>query len=245
MLCKVRANQGYSKVTLGGLKSPEALSENGSNSASISEPKLSLVESVLDNKVGENQATEERVNPSPLSPDVFELPARPPSDSFLYNSVTSLNSLDNILVDPPAMFDSGDKGESDDTSSELRRSSEQTNNPNSTADRNSTESNDTGYTSSASPGYHDRHKLSVTDEFDEDSELPEIRDTFQQASQTEQSQTSTLSSASTDNIRQYVPLVFFCPRVGKDASLFAVQVCLVENSDELVKVLNTFCDVSV
>ena len=46
VLCKVRANQGYSKVTLGGLKSPEALSENGSKSASISEPKLSLVESV-------------------------------------------------------------------------------------------------------------------------------------------------------------------------------------------------------
>ena len=187
-----------------------------------------------------NQAAEGKVIPSPLSPDVFELPARPPSDSFLYNSVTSLNSHDNILVDPPAMFDSDDKGERDDTSSELRRNNEQTNSPNSTADRNSTESNDTGYTSSASPGYHDQHKLSVTDEFDEDSELPEIRDTFQQASQTEQSQTSTLSNANTDNIRQYVPLVFYCPRVGKDASLFAVQVCLFENSDELVKVLNTF-----
>ena len=236
VLCKVRANS-YSKVTLGGLKSPEALSENGGKSTS---PKLSLVESVPESKDGENQAAEERVLPSPLSPDVFELPARPPSDSFLYNSVTSLNSLDNILVDPPAMFDSDDKGERDDTSSELRQNNEQTNSANSTADRNSTESNDTGYTSSASPGYHDRHKLSVTDEFDEDSELPEIRDTFQQASQTEQSQTSTLSNASSDNIRQYVPLVFYCPRVGKDASLFAVQVCLVENSDELVKVLNTF-----
>ena len=178
-----------------------------------------------------NQAEEERVIPSPLSPEVFELPACPPSDFFLYNSVTSLNSLDNILVDPLAMFDSNDKGERDDTGSELRWNNEQTNNPNSTADRNNTESNDTGYTSSASPGYHDRHKLSITDEFDEDSELPEIRDTFQQASQTEQSQTSTLSNASTDNIHQYVPLVFYCPRVGKDASLFVVQVCLVENSD--------------
>ena len=102
-----------------------------------------------------NQAAEGKVIPSPLSPDVFELPARPPSDSFLYNSVTSLNSLDNILVDPPAMFDSDDKGERDDTSSELRRNNEQTNSPNSTADRNSTESNDTGYTSSASPSYYD------------------------------------------------------------------------------------------
>ena len=237
VLCKVKANQGYSKVKLGGLKSPEALSENGSKSGSISEPKLSLVESVPEDKDDENHATEERVIPSPVSPDVFELPARPPSDSFLYNSVTSLNSLDNILVNPPAMFDSDDKGK---RSSELRRNDEQTNNPTSTADRNSTESNNTGYTSSTSPGYHDRHKLSVADEYDEDSELPEIRDTFQQASQTEQSQTSTLSNASTDNIRQYVPLVFFCPRVGKDSSLFAVQVCLVENSEELVKVLKTF-----
>ena len=77
-----------------------------------------------------NQAAEKRVIPSPLSPDVFELPARPPSDSFLYNSVTSLNSHDNILVDPPAMFDSDDKGDRDDTGSELRRNNEQTNSPN-------------------------------------------------------------------------------------------------------------------
>ena len=95
-----------------------------------------------------NQAAEERIIPSPLSPNVFELPACPPSDCFLYNSVTSLNSLDNI---PLAIFDSDDKGERDDTGSELRRNNEQTNSPNSTADRNSTESNDTGYTSSASP----------------------------------------------------------------------------------------------
>ena len=199
VLCKVRANS-YSKVTLGGLKSTEALSENSGKSASISVPKLSLVELVSQNKDGKNQAAEERVIPSPLSPDVFELPARPPTDSSLYNSVTSLNSLDNILVDPPAMFDTEDKGERDGTSSELRQNNKQTNSLNTTADHNSTESNDTGYTSSASPGYHDRHKLSVTDEFDEDSELPEIRDTYQQASQTEQSQTSTLSNASTDNI---------------------------------------------
>ena len=67
-----------------------------------------------------NQAAEGKVIPSCLSPDVSELPARPPSDSFLYNSVTSLNSFDNILIDPLAMFDSNDKGERDDTGSELR-----------------------------------------------------------------------------------------------------------------------------
>ena len=79
-----------------------------------------------------NQAAEERVIPSPLSLNVFELPARSPSDSFLYNSVTSLNSHDNILVNPPTMFDSDGKGERDDTGSELRRNNEQTNSPNST-----------------------------------------------------------------------------------------------------------------
>ena len=129
-----------------------------------------------------NQAAEERVIPSHLSPDVLELPARPPSDSFLYYSVTSLNSLDNILIDPPAMFDFDHKRERDDTGSELRWNNEQTNTPDSTADRNSTKSNDTGYTSSASPVYHVWHKFSVTDEYDEDSELPEIKDTFQQTS---------------------------------------------------------------
>ena len=106
----MKANQGYSKVKLGGLKSPEELSESGSKSDSIFEPKLSLVGSVPEDKDGKNHATEERVILSPVSPDVFELPARPPSDSFLYNSVTSLNSLDNILVDPPTMFDLDDKG---------------------------------------------------------------------------------------------------------------------------------------
>ena len=111
LLCKVRANQGYFKVKLVGLKSPGLLSKNGSKSISICGPKLSLVESVPEDKDGENQPTEETVIPSPVSPDVFELPARPPSDSFLYNSVTSLSSLDNILVNPLAMFDFNDKGE--------------------------------------------------------------------------------------------------------------------------------------
>ena len=139
------------------------------------------------------------------------------------------------------MFESDDKRESEDLNLEQRRTDDQTSSPSLATDRNSTESNDTGYTSSASPGYHERHKLSITDEFEEDSlpELPEIRNASQQASQTEQSQTSTLSNVSSDNVRQYIPLVFYSPRVGKDASVFAVQVCLVENSDELIKVLVT------
>ena len=116
VLCKVRANS-YSKVTLGGLKSPDVLSERGNKCA---RHKLSLVESVSGNKDGENQAAEERVIPSPLSPDVFNLPAHPPNNSFLYNPVISLNSLDSILVDPPSRFDSDDNGEKDGTSSELR-----------------------------------------------------------------------------------------------------------------------------
>lgn len=40
--------------------------------------------------------------------DVFDiLPARPPSNGFMYASSTSLNSLDNILVEPPPMFSEG------------------------------------------------------------------------------------------------------------------------------------------
>ena len=36
--------------------------------------------------------------------DVFDvLPARPPSDGFMYSSRMSLNSLDNI-IEPPDMF---------------------------------------------------------------------------------------------------------------------------------------------
>ena len=42
-------------------------------------------------------------------------------------------------------------------------------------------------------------------------------------------------------------MVFYCPTVTMDTRLFAVQVCLVENSDELMKVekcrslLSTLC----
>ena len=132
------------------------------------------------------------------------------------------------------MFDLGDKGEREDTSSELRQNDDQTSNPNTTTDHNSTESNDTGYISSASSSCHDRYKL-ITNEYDEDSELPEIRNTFQQTSQIRLLLSHVQALA--DNIRQYVPLVCFFPRVGKDISLFAVQICLVENSDELVKLL--------
>ena len=81
VLRKVKANQGFSEVTLGELKSPKALSENGS--------KLSVVESVPEDKGGEDQSTEERVILLPVSLDVFKLPARPPRVSFLYNSVTT------------------------------------------------------------------------------------------------------------------------------------------------------------
>lgn len=227
VLCKARGNS-YSKISVGAVR------ESGSKPAEVS-PKV-----MPEIKDDESGAVEGNTSPPP-SPEVFELPACPPSDSFLYTSVNSLNSLDNILVDPPAMFESDDKRESEDLNLEQRRTDDQTSSPSLAADRNSTESNDTGYTSSASPGYHERHKLSITDEFEEDSlpELPEIRNASQQASQTEQSQTSTLSNVSSDNVRQYIPLVFYSPRVGKDASVFAVQVCLVENSDELIKVLVT------
>ena len=227
VLCKARTNS-YSKVTVGAVREP---SDSGTRSPELAGAQSTEVSPKLIPEI-ESEAVE-----GGTSPEVFELPAGPPSDSFLYSSINSLNSLDNVLVDPPAMFESSDKRESKDLHSE-QRSDDQNSSSSLATDRNSTESNDTGYTSSASPGYHERHKLSVTDEFEEDSlpELPEIRNASQQASQAEQSQTSTLSNVSSDNVRQYVPLVFYSPRAGKDASVFAVQVCLVENSDELIKV---------
>ena len=52
------------------------------------------------------------------------------------------------------------------------------------------------------------------------------------------SQTSLTSCSSCDSIRrEYVPLVFHSDSVaGGDQGSFQLQVCLVENSDELIKV---------
>ena len=52
---------------------------------------------------------------------------------------------------------------------------------------------------------------------------------------------NSLNSVSSDTARFYIPLVFHSPKVegagvNQDPNQFSVQVCLVENSDELIKV---------
>jgi hypothetical protein len=117
-------------------------------------------------------------------------------------------------------------------------------------DRDSTESSDTGYTSSStSPGYTEGgHKLSKL-------RYPDKPDTVEDKGERQESnylggQGSTLKSIpslnslvsiTSDTSRFYIPLVFHSPQVegsgtNHDPNMFSVQVCLVENSDELIKV---------
>ena len=92
----------------------------------------------------ESEAGEGGSTSSPTSPEVFELPAGPPSDLFLYSWINSLNSLDNVLVDPPAMFESSNERETKDLHSEQRRTDDENSSSSLATDCNSTKSNDTG-----------------------------------------------------------------------------------------------------
>ena len=162
VLCRVRANS-YSKVSVGGLKDKEMLADLSSRNMGTVGPKLS---EMLAQKVG-SESEESRAQGLSLSqddvfsPESFQLPAHP-QYSVLYCSMDSLNSLDNILVDPPSMFDPGSEtgaeegamrssdvmASSHDRTSENGQSDERACSPSNTsplaADRNSTESNDTG-----------------------------------------------------------------------------------------------------
>ena len=215
---------------------------------------------------------------SPLFDDYdenFELPGRG-TDSFLYNSSSSLQSpIDNIIA-PPMIFDvhsplGGLRNETISEEGELASDNENTeNDPQNTVamgDRNSTESNDTGYTSGhgASPGYQDRKNLSTVAEFGTveseslattssdsnakstaapappqdilaDLSISSVR-TSQSGNSIHHSQTSLTSS---DSVRCYIPLVFQRKGRGgrgsrKDVSI-CIAVCLVENSDQIIKV---------
>lgn len=136
-------------------------------------------------------------------------------------------------------------------------------------DRNSTESNDTGYTSGASPSYVTENKRST-----ENSGMQEFKLEFKEECETisdvppvnmpqsgfsmrdkgklgsfQLSQTS-ITSASSDYVRFYVPLIFYKPvskvergRVVSSSSptaagsnMFSLLVCLVEDSEDLMKV---------
>ena len=282
--------------------------------------------------------------------DVFDiLPARPPSNGFMYASMTSLNSLDNILVEPPPMFSEGSvtgdgtklespqieleshqphnesevsSGRSSSkqgsaigtrkpvptprtknreaihrdravrqfhvghmtiepshvTSTTINTNSKslQLNDP-SLVDRSSTESNDTGYTSGASPGCAPEDKDSSNTcvqefklKFNDDCEdtpspstssgsLSSVREkgkhsgigTYDKQLSFQLSQSSITSSAS-DYARFYIPLIFYKPENKTDragllnsfrsspttgvSNVFSLQVCLVEDSEELLKV---------
>ena len=215
---------------------------------------------------------------SPLFDDYdenFELPARG-TDSFLYNTSSSLQSpIDNIIA-PPVIFDihsplGGLRNETISEEGEVASDSEHTeNDPQNTVamgDRNSTESNDTGYTSGhgASPGCQDRKNLSTVEEFGAaesenlatassdsnakstavpaspqdvlaDLSISSVRNS-QSGNSIHHSQTSLTS---TDSVRCYIPLVFQRKGRGgrgsrKGVSIY-IAVCLVENSDQIIKV---------
>ena len=143
-------------------------------------------------------------------------------------------------------------------------------------DRNCTESNDTGYTSGASPSYvtetkdttknlgMQEFKLEFKEESEAISDIPPVntpqsgyltRDhkgkfgSFDKQLSVQLSQTS-ITSTSSDYVRFYVPLIFYKPggrmervRVVSSSSptaggsnMFSLQVCLVEDSEDLMKV---------
>lgn len=221
---------------------------------------------------------------------IVGLPARPPSDGFLYGS---RHSLDNILVDPPDMFapegattEGGTKRSSKRKLSRTRKvgnaggasvsggrrdsgkeasgkngnrkpSKSHSHSGAGTGDRNSTESSDTGYTSSTSPGYSDqprgqKEKMTFQDTLarqEKDEDLTPAAAMLGSAAVAAASEKklrsapslSSLLSSSSDILKLYVPLVFHSPGVegagaNPDSNLFSVQVCLVENSEELIKV---------
>lgn len=116
-------------------------------------------------------------------------------------------------------------------------------------DRDSTESSDTGYTSSTSPGYSEggqRHtKLNYQETpTNEERNMPKPNSLHNMRGQSNLKSIPSLNSLvsiSSDTSRFYIPLVFHSPRVegagvSHDPNSFSVQVCLVENSDELIKV---------
>ena len=317
---------------------------------------LSQDDILMESNINDNAAAAQMLTAFPLDEaDVFDvLPARPPSDGFMYSSRTSLNSLDNI-IEPPDMFNvdntvpvdhytelgssSGMESQSkleplsSSSSGAGTNPSKQSSTPGlkkpvpkarskiasqpavrqfhvghmtiepshvtsttvihtnskplqlnkiddsldpNLVDRNSTESNDTGYTSGASPSYvtetkdttenpgMQEFKLEFKEESEAISDIPPVntpqsgyltRDhkgkfgSFDKQLSVQLSQTS-ITSTSSDYVRFYVPLIFYKPggrmertRVVSSSSptaggsnMFSLQVCLVEDSEDLMKV---------
>ena len=197
---------------------------------------------------------------------ISHLPARPSSSSFIY---CSQNSLDNVLVSPPELFRKIESPE-DSTQSEhgdedvpkqhkVRSDSKASSSSVVVKDRDSTESSDTGYTSSTSPGYQEHNNTNgmISNRKEEEAKkecnkLSELREDISpngSGSSTPKSNlvhnghsrsVHSLTSISSDISRFYIPLVFYSSKtegsgVDQDPNHFTIQVCLVENSDELLK----------
>lgn len=133
--------------------------------------------------------------------------------------------------------------------------------PDISVDRNSTESNDTGYTSSTSPGYQNQinsqqqqqqQKHPCGKDFNagvsrdgRSTPIPEeeLKNTGERGALKPCSSSHSLGSNSSDTSRFYVPFVFHSKDVVEDGvnmrmdpSKFCIQVCLAENSEELIRV---------
>lgn len=189
--------------------------------------------------------------------------------------IDSVNSLDCVLVEPPDMFSlkhentatlpenfkrklsrtkkvqsPNDLSKNSDASLPEKNARNEDPDDGVTSsskgpDRDSTESSDTGYTSSTSPGYQERSKEpKIIEEFvdnassaESGTSTPKANSNFKKANSIRS--VSSVSSISSDTSRYYIPLVFHSPRVNgstqTDTNLFTIQVCLVENSEELIK----------
>ena len=298
---------------------------------------LSQDDILFEDTTDDNPAASQMMNGLSLEEvDVFDiLPARPPSNGFMYSSRTSLNSLDDILVAPPPMF-SGEGVTQDGTAlalgsletelepptsstavqgatSEVKKPvpkarTREPNNPpvrhfhvghmtiepchvssttlhvnskplqhlpkiqdDAVNDRNSTESNDTGYTSGASPGCvtDDRNSTKNASMQEFKLKFKDDQDTTADADQTSgrsshekgkassekhlgyQLSQNSLTSTTSDYVRFYVPLLFYKPSASKGnraalsnksspnaggSNQFSLEVCLVEDSEELLRV---------
>ncbi|KAL5505171.1 hypothetical protein EMCRGX_G006563 [Ephydatia muelleri] len=182
---------------------------------------------------GENESCDAG-GPSPLPiQDLEAFPCPVPTPTFERRacySMNSLNSLDAVEVEPPDMFKGC--GKQDDSAKDSPQTAlegcavdgDRVGDGDLTlsVDRRSVESSDMGYVSGVSPAaLHDVKEIPI---------LGRVG-----------SRKIALGRAlSGDASKLYVPMVFSGPAGGKDRSLFAVQVCLVESSDSLIKDLILF-----
>ena len=199
----------------------------------------------------------------PSSDEDFELPARS-SELFHYHSSSSTQSIVEEIITPPMHFGNCalSDGFANGTITEDDLIGGKAQRFRLLEDRNSTESYDTGYTSGhgQSPGFSERTNLATVDEAtpmaDENSVVSsrfinrsKVDPFYPQEIPSDLSLSSIRSSSvqhsqnsygSTDSMRFYVPLVFQKSKEGTRGKSFKIAVCLVENSDHVIKVSSLF-----